>query len=206
MGKPVILALDDEPAVLNAVDRDIRQKYGRDYRILKAESGAVALDVLKELQGRGEPVALFLTDQRMPVMSGTQFLEQASKLFPEAKRVLLTAYADTEAAINSINRVGLDYYLMKPWDPPQDNLYPVLDDLLLDWMSGARLPYEGIRVIGALWSPSSHEVKDFLARHQIAYQWLNVDTDSNAQAIAEQYKTRCCQAAGGFVPGWERPG
>ncbi len=188
MGKPVILALDDEPAVLNAVDRDIRQKYGRDYRILKAESGAVALDVLKELQGRGEPVALFLTDQRMPVMSGTQFLEQASKLFPEAKRVLLTAYADTEAAIDSINRVGLDYYLMKPWDPPQDNLYPVLDDLLLDWVSGARLPYEGIRVIGALWSPSSHEVKDFLARHQIAYQWLNVDVDSNAQAIAEQYK------------------
>jgi thioredoxin reductase (NADPH) len=187
MGKPVILALDDEPAVLNAVDRDIRQKYGRDYRILKAESGAVALDVPKELQGRGEPVALFLTDQRMPVMSGTQFLEQASQLFPEAKRVLLTAYADTEAAIDSINRVGLDYYLMKPWDPPQDNLYPVLDDLLLDWMSGARLPYEGIRVIGALWSPSSRN-EDFLARHQIAYQWLNVDMDSSAQAIAEQYK------------------
>ncbi len=101
---------------------------------------------------------------------------------------MLTAYADTEAAIDLINRVGLDYYLMKPWDPPQDNLYPVLDDLLLDWVSGARLPYEGIRVIGALWSPSSHEVKDFLARHQIAYQWLNVDVDSNAQAIAEQYK------------------
>src|SRR5512137_1637455 len=133
MAKPIILTLDDEPAVLNAVERDLRQKYGRDYRILKADAGASALDALKQLQARGEFVALFLVDQRMPQMSGTQFLEQAGLLFPEARKVLLTAYADTEAAIASINRIGLDYYLMKPWDPPQEHLYPVLDDLLDEW-------------------------------------------------------------------------
>jgi thioredoxin reductase (NADPH) len=187
MAKPVILALDDEPAVLNAVERDLRQKYGRDYRILKADGGAVALDALKQLQGRGETVALFLTDQRMPQMSGTQFLQSAQELFPEAKKILLTAYADTEAAISSINRVGLDYYLLKPWDPPQDNLYPVVDDLLEEWKAGTKPPFEGIRLIGALWSPQSHTIKDFLARHQIAYQWLDVDTNSQAQAIADEY-------------------
>src|SRR5207245_2248500 len=130
MAKPVILAVDDDRAVLGAVDRDLRQKYGRDYRVLRADSGASALAALKQLRERNETVALFLSDQRMPSMSGVQFLDQARAIFPDAKKVLLTAYADTEAAITSINKIGLDYYLMKPWDPPTDHLYPVLDDLL----------------------------------------------------------------------------
>jgi thioredoxin reductase (NADPH) len=187
MAKPVILTVDDEPVVLNSIERDLRQKYGRDYRILKSDSAAEALDILKQLTARGESVALFVADQRMPEMSGTQFLEQAGGMFPEAKKVLLTAYADTEAAINSINRIGLDYYLMKPWDPPQENLYPVLDDLLDSWKVSASLPYDGIRVAGALWSPQSHEVKDFLARHQIAYQWLDVDVDEQARALVDEH-------------------
>jgi thioredoxin reductase (NADPH) len=185
VARPVILTLDDEPAVLNAVERDLRQKYGRDYRILKSGAGAEALDVLNQLRARDETVALFLVDQRMPQMSGTQFLEQARAIFPDAKRVLLTAYADTKAAIESINQIGLDYYLMKPWDPPQDHLYPVLDDLLDEWKANVKLPFEGIRVVGALWSPQSHDVKDFLARHLIAYQWLDVDKDEQARAIAD---------------------
>ena len=187
MAKPILFTIDDDPVVLSAVERDLRQKYGRDYRILSLNAGSAGLQALKQLQGRGEAVALFLVDQRMPQMSGTQFLEQAQGIYPEAKKVLLTAYADTEAAIQSINRVGLDYYLMKPWDPPQDNLYPVLDDLLADWKAGAKLPYEGIRVAGALWSPESHAVKDFLARHQIAYQWLDVDADDQARALVDEF-------------------
>jgi thioredoxin reductase (NADPH) len=183
--KPAILAIDDDPPVLNAVERDLRQKYGRDYRILKAESGAAALEALRELQKRGEVAALFLSDQRMPQMSGTQFLEEAAKIFPEAKKILLTAYADTEAAISSINKVGLDYYLMKPWDPPQDNLYPVLDDLLGEWKANFKPPFEGIRIAGTLWSPQSHDVKDFFARHQMAYQWLDVEADDQARALVE---------------------
>ena len=188
MAKPIIIAVDDEPVVLNSVDRDLRQKYGRDYRIMKSESGESALAALRQLQARGESVALFIADQRMPDMNGTQFLEQAIKLYPEAKKVLLTAYADTEAAIRSINHINLDYYLMKPWDPPQENLYPVLDDLLADWRVSANPPYEGIRVAGALWSPQSHVIKDFLARHQIAYQWLDVDTNHDGRALADAYR------------------
>ena len=185
MAKPAIIAVDDEPAVLNAIERDLRQKYGRDYRILKADSGTAALDALKQLQARGETVALFVSDQRMPQMSGTQFLDQARAIFPDARKVLLTAYADTDAAIASINQIGLDYYLMKPWDPPAEILYPPLDDLLEDWKANVRLPYEGVRVAGALWSPESHSVKDFLARHLIPYQWLDVDKDPAAQALVE---------------------
>ncbi len=186
MAKPVIMAIDDERAVLNAVDRDLRQKYGRDYRILKADSGALALDALKQLQQRGETVALFVVDQRMPQMTGIEFLEAALALYPEAKKVLLTAYADTEAAINSINRVGLDYYLLKPWDPPEEHLYPVLDDLLEEWRANVRLPFQGIRLAGTLWSPNSHALKDFLARHQVPYQWLDVETDSQALALVKE--------------------
>ncbi|MBI3360745.1 MAG: response regulator, partial [Chloroflexi bacterium] len=178
MARPVIISVDDDPAVLSAVERDLRKKYGRDYRILKSDSGAAAIESLKQLQLRNEAVALFIADQRMPEMTGVQFLGQAGAVYPEAKKVLLTAYADTEAAITAINRVGLDHYLMKPWDPPDEHLYPVLDDLLEDWKAHVRLPYEGIRVAGALWSLQSHEVKDFLARHQIAYQWLDVESDS----------------------------
>ncbi len=185
MAKPVILLVDDDRAVLNAVERDLRRQYGRDYRFLKSDSGQAALDALRQLQGRTEVAALFVVDQRMPNMTGVQFLEKARDLFPEARRVLLTAYADTEAAITAINRVGLDYYLMKPWDPPEDNLFPVLDDLLEEWKARVRLPYEGIRVAGTLWSPPSHEVKDFLARNQIPYQWLDVESDTNARVAAE---------------------
>ncbi len=185
MAKPVIMLIDDDQSVLNAVERDVRAKFGHDYRIVKAASGAAALELLGKLQQRDEAVALFLTDQRMPQMTGLEFLEQAREMYPDAKRVLLTAYADTEAAILSINKLQLDYYLLKPWDPPEDHLYPVLADLLEDWRSNAKLPYEGIRVAGTLWSPRSHDVKDFLARHQIAYQWLDVDADARARGLVE---------------------
>lgn len=185
MPKPVILIADDEPAVLNAVERDLRPRYGKDYRVVKAASGTSALDVTHRLFQRSEPVALFLVDQRMPEMTGTEFLAQAVQVFPEAKKVLLTAYADTEAAIKSINIVGLDYYLLKPWDPPEERLYPVLDDLLGEWKRNVRLPYEGIRVAGTLWSPKSHQVKDFLARYQIPYQWLDIESDTKARMLVE---------------------
>jgi thioredoxin reductase (NADPH) len=185
MAKPVIITVDDDRAVLNAVERDLRQKYGRDYRVVKAESGALALDTLKQLQSRSEPVALLVADQRMPEMDGITFLEYAIKLFPDARKVLLTAYADTEAAIGAINKVALDYYLMKPWDPPNEHLYPVLDELLADWKANVRLPFEGIRVAGTLWSPASHAVKDFLARNQIPYLWLDIERDAQARAMVE---------------------
>jgi thioredoxin reductase (NADPH) len=185
MAKPIILTVDDEPQVLNAVERDLRQHYGGDYRILKAGSGADALDAVKQLKQRNAPLALFLVDQRMPYMSGTEFLAEAQQFYPEARKVLLTAYADTEAAIDSINTLGLDYYLMKPWDPPEDTLYPVLDDLLSDWLANVPLPYDGIRVAGTLWSPSSHHVKDFLARNRIPYQWLDIDNDPEAEELVK---------------------
>jgi thioredoxin reductase (NADPH) len=184
--KPVIFTIDDDHNVLSVIERDLRKKYGRDYRILKADSGATAIESLKQLQQRAETVALLLADQRMPQMTGVQLLEQSMNLFPDAKRVLLTAYADTEAAINAINLVGLDYYLLKPWDPPEDKLYPMLDDLLDEWMAHVRLPLDGIRVAGTLWSNEAHEIKDFLVRHQIPYQWLDVEADPKAHALVEQ--------------------
>jgi thioredoxin reductase (NADPH) len=180
MPKPVILAVDDEPTVLGAVERDLRRKYGKDYQIVRAESGNAALDTLQQLKLRNSPVALFLADQRMPQMSGVEFLEQAIELFPDAKRALLTAYADTEAAIRAINEIKLDYYLMKPWDPPDQNLYPVLDELLDDWQASFHPPFEGIRVIGHRWSPLTHQVKDFLARNRIPYQWIDVESSQEA--------------------------
>ncbi len=186
MARPVIFAIDDDPAVVNAIERDLRRKYGREYRVLKADSGQRALSTLGELQKRGETVALFVVDQRMPHMTGVQFLEAARALYPEARKVLLTAYADIEAAIQSINRVGLDYYLTKPWDPPEDQLYPPLDDLLEDWKIHARLPFDGIRVAGTLWSNEAHRIKDFLVRHQIPYQFLDVESDAKARALVEQ--------------------
>jgi thioredoxin reductase (NADPH) len=183
MAKPIIMTVDDEPQVLNAVERDLRQHYRGDYRIVKAGSGAEALDTVQKLRQRNDPLALFLVDQRMPSMSGTEFLTEAMKVYPEARKVLLTAYADTEAAIESINQVGLDHYLLKPWDPPEQNLYPVLDDLLSDWLATVPVPYDGIRVAGTLWSPTSHQVKDFLARNQIPYQWLDIETDAIAEGL-----------------------
>ena len=169
MAKPVILAVDDDPQVLRAVERDLRRRYAREYRVLRADSGESALDTLGKLKLRGDPVALFLVDQRMPRMTGVEFLEEAIERFPDAKRALLTAYSDTEAAIRAINEVGLDYYLQKPWDPPDQNLYPSLDDLLADWQADYRPPFEGIRVVGDRWSPSSHRTRDFLARNRVPY-------------------------------------
>lgn len=189
MIKPVILTLDDEPQVLNAVARDLRAHFRNDYRIVSASSGKDALDALQQLKQRNTPVALFLADQRMPQMTGVEFLEAAQVFYPDARKVLLTAYADTEAAIASINKVGLDYYLMKPWDPPEINLYPILDDLLSDWWATTPLPFEGIRVAGTLWSPASHNLKDFLARNRIPYQWLDVEKDSEAHALVEKQFT-----------------
>jgi len=186
MAKPVIFSIDDDPSVLNAIERDLRARYGQEYRIIPINSGKAALDYLKRLQQRNETVALFLVDQRMPEMNGVEFLQQATLTFPQAKRVLLTAYADTEAAISSINEVGLDYYLMKPWHPPEERLYPILDELIEDWKMHVRLPYEGIRIAGTLWSLPSHEVKDFLTRHQIPYQWLDIEKDTNARKLVEE--------------------
>jgi thioredoxin reductase (NADPH) len=185
MPKPVIIAVDDEPTVLNAVERDLNSHYRRDYRVIKAGSGVKALDAVTELHRRGSPIALFLVDQRMPEMTGTEFLDKARRYYPEARKVLLTAYADTEAAIQSINTVGLDYYLMKPWDPPEQNLYPVLDDLLSEWTATIGLPFDGIKVVGTQWSPSSHQVKNFLSRNQVPYQWLNVESDAEAKLLLE---------------------
>ena len=186
MGKPVILAVDDDPQVLRAVDRDLRRKYAREYRVLRAASGESALDTLGKLKLRGDPVALFLVDQRMPRMTGVEFLEKAVEMFPEAKRDLLTAYADTDAAIRAINEVGLDYYLQKPWDPPEEHLYPILDDQLEEWISGFHPPLEGLRVVGNRWSSDSHRLKDFLARNRVSYRWLDVEGSDEARRILEQ--------------------
>jgi thioredoxin reductase (NADPH) len=185
MAKPVIFSIDDDPSVLNTVEHDLRLRYGQEYRIIPINSGKAALEYLKKLQQRNETVALFLVDQRMPEINGVEFLQQALHIYPQAKRVLLTAYADTEAAISSINEVGLDYYLMKPWHPPEERLYPILDELLEDWKVHVRLPYQGIRVAGTLWSLACHQVKDFLTRHQIPYQWLDIEKDSNARQMVE---------------------
>ena len=185
MMKPAMLTVDDEPEVLSAIERDLRRRYREEYRVLKAGSGGEALEVVRQLKQRGTPVALFLVDQRMPGMTGTEFLIEARKLYPEAKSVLLTAYADTEAAIASINKVGLDYYLLKPWDPPDQRLYPVLDDLLSDWTAHARLPFDGIRVAGARWSPQCYQVKEFLSRNHVPYQWVDIDRDASMRELVE---------------------
>ena len=183
MAKPVILAVDDDPQVLRAVERDLRRRYARDYRVLRADSGESALDTLGKLKLRGDPVALFLVDQRMPRMTGVEFLEEAIERFPDAKRALLTAYSDTEAAIRAINEVGLDYYLQKPWDPPDQNLYPNLDDMLGDWQADYRPPFTGLRVVGDRWSPESHRTRDFLARNRVPYRWFDVEGSEEAREI-----------------------
>jgi thioredoxin reductase (NADPH) len=189
VAKPVILTVDDDPDVLQAVSRDLRLRYGDRYRVMRADSGQTALDALQQLKLRNEFVALFLVDQRMPQMNGVEFLEQALTLYPTAKRALLTAYADTDAAIRAINSTQIDYYLLKPWDPPEERLYPVLDDLLDDWFASFRPPFEGIRVIGNRWSPLSHQVKDFLARNQIPYQWLDIELEKEAEQLIEYAET-----------------
>jgi thioredoxin reductase (NADPH) len=185
MARPILFAIDDDTEVLRAVDRDLRRQYGEHYRVMRAGSGPSALDALEQLKTRKTPVALFLVDQRMPQMSGVEFLERAIPLFPAAKRVLLTAYADTDAAIHAINTARVDYYLLKPWDPPEQRLYPVLDDLLGDWQANFRPPFEGIRVVGHRWSPEAFQVRDFLARHQVPYQWLDVEEAAEARELVE---------------------
>jgi thioredoxin reductase (NADPH) len=181
--RPAIVVVDDEPAVLAAVARDLRRRFGEDYRIVRAHSGDEALGALKELVARGEQVALLVADQRMPGMSGTEYLVQARRLVPAAKRVLLTAYADTEAAIQAINEVALDYYLLKPWDPPEEGLYPVVEDLLTTWESGAALEAGGVRVIGHRFSSHSHDLRDFLARNRVPGRFLDIERDGEAREL-----------------------
>ncbi len=173
MAKPFILTVDDDPAVLRAIERDLRGKYAANYRIVRAESGKAALELLIQIKDRNEDTALILADQRMPEMEGVQFLAKAREIHPDARRVLLTAYADTSAAISAINEVRLHHYLIKPWDPPEQNLYPVLDDLLADWHAEYAPPFRGIRVVGQRWSPEAHRIKDFLGRHHVPFRWVD---------------------------------
>src|ERR1700712_2270043 len=186
MSKPILLAIDDDTSVLEAVVQDLRRHYGQHYRILRAASGDAALDTCIQLKQREETVALFLSDQRMPGMSGVEFLQQAMVLFPDAKRVLLTAYADTEAAIRAINSAKIHYYLNKPWDPPEEKLYPVLDDLLESWKQGYKPPFEGIRVIGMRWSATDHAVRDFLSRNRIPYLWINPEQSPEVAGLLKE--------------------
>jgi thioredoxin reductase (NADPH) len=181
--RPVLLTVDDDPEVLSAVERDLKRRYVREYRILSASTGEAGLDLLRQVSVRGEPVALLLADQRMPGMNGVEFLEAAVELAPTARRAILTAYADIEAAIGAINRAGVDYYFQKPWDPPETHLYPVIDDLLDDWRAGYRPGFEGIRVIGPRWSPQVHDIKDFLARNQVPYRALDVESGGEAEEL-----------------------
>jgi thioredoxin reductase (NADPH) len=183
--KPVILTVDDDAAVLGAIERDMRQRYRADYRVLKAASGDEGLEAARELAARNTPVALFLVDQRMPGMTGLELLRAVLPLHPRSRRVLLTAYADTDVAIAGINEVALDHYLLKPWDPPEERLYPVVDDLLSEWRANSRPPFEGIRVLGSQWSPQSFATKEFLSRNRVPYEWVDIESDATARALAE---------------------
>jgi thioredoxin reductase (NADPH) len=175
MPKPILLTVDDDPDVLRAIERDLRSQYGAEYRVISSDAPEAALDLLKGLKVRNDGVALLLVDQRMPRMDGVTFLQEARHIFPDAKRALLTAYADTNAAISAINQAGLDYFFMKPWDPPSEHLYPQVDDLLDDWQASYRPAFQGIRVLGTRWSPRSYELRDFLARSHVPYQWIDVE-------------------------------
>ncbi len=179
MAKPILLTVDDDPDVLRAIERDLRSHYGADYRVIASDSPEGALELLKGIKVRNNGVALLLADQRMPRMDGIGFLQEARQIFPDAKRALLTAYADTNAAINAINQANLDYFFMKPWDPPAEHLYPQMDDLLDDWRASYHPAFEGIRVLGTRWSPRSYELRDFLARSHVPYQWIDVEGSAN---------------------------
>src|SRR5690348_1619665 len=179
MAKPILLSVDDDSDVLRAIERDLRSQYGAQYRVIGSDSPTDALNVLKELKVRNDHVALLLADQRMPRMDGVEFLREAMDIFPEAKRALLTAYADTNAAISAINQVNINYFFLKPWDPPEQYLYPQLDDLLDDWQASFRPTFQGIRVLGTRWSPRSYELRDFLARNHVPYQWVDVELSAN---------------------------
>ena len=196
MSKPVILAVDDDPNVLEAVVQDLRRRYASEYRVLRAGSGQAALDISAQLADRGDAVALYLSDQRMPGIAGVEFLEQAQKIYPEARRALLTAYADTEVAIRAINSARIHYYLTKPWDPPEQQLYPVIDDLLVTWKQSYHEPYEGLRVIGPRWSARDHEVRNFLSRNQVPYLWLDPERDGEAEQLMERHNLEGRQLPG----------
>jgi len=186
MARPILLAVDDDVNVLEAVVQDLRRQYGAEYRIMRAASGQAALDTLSQVKGREEPVALLLSDQRMPGMTGVEFLERSREIYANARRVLLTAYADTEAAIQAINAARIHYYLNKPWDPPEEKLYPVLSDLLDDWKAGYRAPYEGLRVVGHRWSARDHEIRSFLSCNHVPYRWLDVTGDEGAKLLEDK--------------------
>ncbi len=179
MPKPILLSVDDDSDVLRAIERDLRSQYGADYRVIGSDAPDKALDILKQLKARSDNVALLLADQRMPRMNGVEFLQEGMQIFPDAKRALLTAYADTSAAISAINEANINYFFMKPWDPPEDNLYPQLNDLLDDWRASYRPAFEGIRVLGTRWSPRSYELRDFLARNHVPYQWIDIELSAN---------------------------
>src|SRR6202522_1852663 len=179
MAKPILLSVDDDSDVLRAIERDLRSQYGAEYRVIGSDSPEGALDLLKQLKVRNDSVALLLADQRMPRMDGVEFLQQAMGIFPLAKRALLTAYADTNAAISAINQASINYFFLKPWDPPAEHLYPQLDDLLDDWQASFRPTFEGIRVLGTRWSRRSYELRDFLARNHVPYQWIDVELAAN---------------------------
>ncbi|MBA2415737.1 MAG: FAD-dependent oxidoreductase [Geodermatophilaceae bacterium] len=185
MSKPTILTVDDDPMVSAAISRDLRSRYGADYRIVRAVSGAQALAVLSKLALRNQPVALIASDQRMPEMTGIELLEQARTHAPDAKYLLLTAYADTDVAIKAINDIGLDYYLLKPWDPPEERLYPIIDDLLGDWRQAHPEHTSDLRVVGHRWSDRSHDIKTFLARNHVPYRWYDIERDAEAQRLSE---------------------
>ncbi|MVN89018.1 response regulator [Deinococcus sp. HMF7620] len=203
MPKPVLLTVDDDPQVLRAVERDLRERYRQDYRVMRAASGAEGLETLQELAARGVPVALILSDHRMPEMDGVEFLKASLPLFPEAKRALLTAYADTSAAIRAINQVGVDRYLLKPWDPPEDGLYPALDELLAEWRLTYRPAFEGVRILGSRWSPRAYELREFLARNHVPYQWLDIESEADDPDLK---RLRAVVDAGAELPLVELPG
>jgi thioredoxin reductase (NADPH) len=185
MPKPVLLTVDDDPEVLRAVERDLRKRYADRYRVVRADSGITALQSVQTLKKRNEAVALLLADQRMPEMSGVEFLNKALAVYPDAKRVLLTAYADTDAAIQAINEARVNHYLLKPWDPPEEQLYPVLDDLLEDWQADYRPVFDGVRVLGHRWSPRSYALRDFLARNRVPYRWLDAEAAERDKEVNE---------------------
>jgi thioredoxin reductase (NADPH) len=182
--KPVILTVDDDVPVLRAIERDLRARYGKEHRVVASSSGAEALDAVRQLTLRGSVISLFVIDQRMPSMTGIEFLSQAIELQPDAKRVLLTAYADTDVAIKAINEIRLDHYILKPWDPPEERLYPVTDDLLADWTSTFRPSIEGLRLLAGRWAPGGHVIRDYLTRNQVPYQWIDPEEDEEGRRVA----------------------
>ena len=220
MAKPILLSVDDDSDVLRAIERDLRSKYGAEYRVIGSDSPEGALTLLKQLKVRNDSVALLLADQRMPHMDGVAFLQEGMRIFPEAKRALLTAYADTNAAISAINQANINYFFMKPWDPPAEHLYPQLDDLLDDWQASYRPTFEGIRVLGTRWSPRSYELRDFLARNRVPYQWIDVELpptirkpsdfwrrwgrsrEPSGRAFPGRHKTSGKRSGGSRAKGW----